>query len=41
MVRGRSTLLLKVLAILAPLLLIYWQDLEVVASDALNSEVMN
>ena len=41
MVRGRPALILKVLAILAPLILIYWQDLEIVASDALNSEVMN
>jgi len=37
MVLGRPALLLKVLAILAPLLLVYWQDLEVVAGDAINS----
>ena len=41
MVRGRPATILKVLAILGPWLLIYWQDLEVVAGDAINSEVMN
>jgi len=41
MLRGRPAVLLRVLAVLAPLVLIYWQDLEVVATDALNSEVMN
>lgn len=39
--RGRSALILKIVGILGPLLLIYWQDLEIVAGDAINSEVMN
>jgi exosortase len=41
MLSGRAAVLVKAIAIIAPIPLIYWQDLEVVASDALSSEVMN
>ncbi|MBO3802324.1 MAG: exosortase/archaeosortase family protein [Candidatus Brockarchaeota archaeon] len=41
MLRCRGASLFKALAILCSALLVFWQDLEVVANDAFNSEVMN
>jgi len=41
MLQRRVAVVLKVAAILIPLILVYWQDLQIVASDALTSEVMN